>query len=92
LNHQVINQVGVNALGRPDLTHRLSVTAVQCNRSPYPLAVTAAKPEPIRTPACIADIDRNPAIMPTIRHWLLATSIKQQLVIPYESVNPLVVE
>ena len=91
LHHQVTDQVGIDALGRRDPTHRLPVTAVQCKRNPDSLAVIAAELESIGTPTFIAGIDSNPAIMPTIRHRLVATAMKQQLVIPHDSVNPLVI-
>ncbi len=91
LHHQVTDQVGVNALVRGDPTHRLPVTAVQCKRNPYPLTVIAAKLESIRTLGRTADIYRKPAIRPTIRHWLLGSSMKQQPVILHDPVNPFVI-
>jgi hypothetical protein len=75
----------------PDRSNPVPIAAIQRKCDSHPLTVIAAKLEPIGTPTFIADIDRNPAIMPTIRHRLLATSMKQQLVISHHPVNPLVI-
>ena len=91
LHHQVTHQVGVNALRCRHPAHRFPVTAIQRKGDPHPLTVIAAKLEPIGTPTFIAGVDRNSAIMPTIRHRLVATAMQQQLLISHDSVNALVV-
>ncbi len=91
LHHQVADQVSIATLDCGHPTHRFAVTAVQCKRNPHTFAVIAAEPKPIRTPASVAGVDCNPTIMPSIRHPLVTTAMKQQLVISHDSVNALVV-
>ncbi len=91
LHHQVTDQVCIDGLARGYPTHRFPITVIKRKGHPNPLTVIAAKLEPIRAPAGIAGIDRNSAIVSTTRYRFVAPAMQQQLVIPHDSVNTLMV-
>ena len=65
-HHEVTNVLGADPGGCCDIAHGFTVTAVESEGDADLLAVVTGDLQPVRTPARVADVDRDPAIMPAL--------------------------
>ncbi len=90
LHHQISNKISVDPFGRSHPAHDFSVTAVQGKRDANLFTVITPDFEPVRAPTSIALIDSDRPLMLSRAHWPAAMSIKQQVVISHDAMNPVI--
>ncbi|VWC63965.1 hypothetical protein BLA50215_00007 [Burkholderia lata] len=84
--HDVAHDVTAMAAGRRRPADRLPIAAVQCERDADRLAVVAPELEAIGTPAQVARLDRNTAVVPPSVS-LATAALKQQLVLAHHPID-----
>ncbi len=62
-NHQVLDVLGGDAARRCHVSHRLAVAAVEREGDTHLLAIVAGDLQPVGTPAGVAEVDGDPAVV-----------------------------
>ncbi len=88
LHHQISNKISVDPFGRSHPAHDLSVTAVQGKCDTNLFTVITPDFEAVRAPTSIALIDSDRTFMLSRLHRPAVMSIKQQVVISHNAINP----
>ena len=87
-HHQALDVFRSNAARRRHVPHCFTITAVERERDTYLLTVVAADLEPVRTPACVAVIDSDAAVMTSL-FGAFAMPLEQQVMHLHDAVHAL---